>query len=70
MAAPNFSHIYSALIAVINTKLPEIINLLIKRVILQFQRSYKRNNKIVCYATMKMLAHLINQQVLNDYCGL
>jgi pre-mRNA-splicing factor CWC22 len=34
MAAPNFSHIFAALIAVINTKLPEIINLLIKRVIL------------------------------------
>lgn len=34
MAAPSFSHIYCALIAVINTKLPEIINLLIRRVIL------------------------------------
>lgn len=47
MASPNFTHVYSALVAVINTKLPEIINLLIKRVILQFQKAYKRNNKVI-----------------------
>ena len=36
MASPNFTHVYAALIAVINTKLPEIVQLIIKRVILQF----------------------------------
>ena len=46
MASPNFTHVYVALIAVINTKLPEIVNLIIRRVILQFQRSFKRNNKV------------------------
>ena len=46
MASPNFTHVYAALVAVINTKLPEIINLLIRRVILQFQKAYKRNNKV------------------------
>lgn len=46
MASPNFTHVYAALAAVINTKLPEIINLLIRRVILQFQKAYKRNNKV------------------------
>ena len=64
MASPNFTHVYAALIAVINTKLPEIGNLIVKRVMLQFKRSYHRNNKIVCIATTKMLAHLINQRVL------
>ena len=34
MTAPNFTHVYTALIAVINTKLPEIVNLILKRVIL------------------------------------
>lgn len=47
MASPNFTHVYAALVAVINTKLPEIINLLIRRVILQFQKAYKRNNKVL-----------------------
>jgi pre-mRNA-splicing factor CWC22 len=70
MASPNFTHVYAALIAVINTKLPEIANLIIRRVVLQFQRAYKRNNKIVCMATTRMIAHLINQQVLSDFVGL
>ena len=34
MSAPNFTHVYAALIAVINTKLPEIVNLIIRRNIL------------------------------------
>ena len=47
MASPNFSHVYAALIAVINTKVPEIGLLISKRVIIQFKRSFERNNKIV-----------------------
>ncbi len=46
MASPNFTHVYASLIAVINTKLPEIANLIIRRVVLQFQRAYSRNNKV------------------------
>ena len=34
MSAPNFTHVYAALIAVINTKVPEIVNLIIRRNIL------------------------------------
>lgn len=60
MASPNFSHVYSALIAVINTKLPDLVRLIINRYIVQFQRAYKRNNKIVCMATTRMLAHFVN----------
>lgn len=37
---------------------------------LMFNRSFKRNNKIVCMATTKMIAHLINQRVLGDFVGL
>jgi pre-mRNA-splicing factor CWC22 len=66
MASPNFTHVYAALAAVINSKLPNVIKLLIDRYILQFQKSYKRNNKIVCMATTRMLAHLVNQQVIGD----
>jgi pre-mRNA-splicing factor CWC22 len=70
MAAPNFTHVYAALVAVINTKLPEIGDLLINRVILQFQRSFKRNDKLVCMATTKMIAHLVNQQVVHELLAL
>ena len=70
MASPNFTHVYTALIAVINTKVPEIGLLISKRVIIQFKRSFQRNNKIVCVATTKMIAHLINQRVLGEYIAL
>jgi pre-mRNA-splicing factor CWC22 len=33
MASPTFTHVYAALIAAINTKLPDIARLLIHRVI-------------------------------------
>jgi len=70
MAAPGFTHVYAALIAVVNTKLPEIGALLTTRVILQFQRAYKRNDKLVCIATTKMVAHLTNQQVVHELLAL
>jgi len=51
------------LLAVINTKLPEIGELLLKRVIFQFRRAYKRRDKIVATALVRFIAHLVNQQV-------
>ncbi len=33
-SSPNFTHVYTALIAIINTKLPDIVNLIIRRVLL------------------------------------
>ena len=70
MASPNFTHVYCALISVINTKVPEIGLLIAKRVIIQFKRSFERNNKIVCVATTRMIAHLVNQKVIGEYLAL
>lgn len=70
MASPQFSAIFSALVAVINTKMPEIGELVLKRVILQFRRSFKRNDKVVCVAATKFLAALINQQVVHELLAL
>jgi pre-mRNA-splicing factor CWC22 len=70
MASPNFTHVYAALIAVINTKVPEIGLIIAKRVLIQFKRSFERNNKIVCVATTKMIAHLVNQRILGEYVAL
>ena len=47
MASPNFTHVYAALVAAINTQLPGVVKVLIARYVTQFQKSYKRNNKIV-----------------------
>jgi pre-mRNA-splicing factor CWC22 len=70
MASPGFTHVYAALIAVINTKLPEIGELLLKRLIVSFKRAYKRNNKVVAVAAAKFLGHLVNQQVAHEIIAL
>jgi pre-mRNA-splicing factor CWC22 len=70
MASPGFSSVYAALIAVINTKFPEIGELLLHRVVTQFKRSFKRNDKPVCLAALTFIAHLINQQVVHEVLAL
>jgi len=39
-ASPSFTHVYAALVAVINTKLPETIQLLLHRLVHSFQKAY------------------------------
>lgn len=50
----------------VNTKLPQVGELLVKRLIVSFRKSYKRNDKAVCLSTTTFLAHLINQQVAHE----
>ena len=70
MASPNFTHVYAALLAVINTKFPYIVRLVIDRYLIQFNRSFKRNNKIICKGSAKMLAHCINQLIVHHVLAL
>merc|ERR1719456_1851152 len=70
MASPGFTHVFAALLAIINSKLPDIGDLLIRRVILQFRRAYKRNDKIVTTAAIKFMAHLVNQKVVSELLAL
>lgn len=70
MASPGFTHVFAALISVLNAKLPDIGDLLIRRVILQFRRAYKRNDKIVTTAAIKFMAHLVNQKVVSELLAL
>jgi pre-mRNA-splicing factor CWC22 len=70
MASPGFTHVYAALLAILNSKLPELGELVLKRVLLQFRRAYRRNDKIVCTACVKFLAHLVNQRVVHEVLAL
>lgn len=70
LASPGFTHVYAALIAVVNTKLPENGELLIKRVVFQFRKAFKRNDKIVAIGLVKFIAHLVNQQVVHEILAL
>ena len=46
LTSPGFTHVYAALIAIVNTKLPEVGELLLKRVVFQFRRAFRRNDKV------------------------
>ncbi|CEI39317.1 Pre-mRNA-splicing factor cwc22 [Fusarium venenatum] len=61
-----FTPIYAAMAAIVNTKLPQVGELLIRRLVLQFRKGFKRNDKAVCLSSTTFLAHLINQQVQHE----
>ena len=68
--SPVFSQVYSCLVAIVNTKLPTNGELILHRLVTQFKKSYKRKNKNECVATVKFIAHLINQGVAHELLAL
>ncbi|KAH9918401.1 MIF4G-domain-containing protein [Epithele typhae] len=65
-----FTPVFAALVAIINTKLPQVGELLFTRLISQFRRSFKRNDKIVCHSTTTFIAHLVNQSIADEIIAL
>ncbi|RZC71060.1 hypothetical protein C5167_034267 [Papaver somniferum] len=70
MASPGFTDVFAALSAVINTKFPEVGELLLRRILLQLKRAYRRNDKPQLLAATKFIAHLVNQQVAHEIIAL
>lgn len=62
--SPTYSNVYAAVVAVINSHFPNIGMLIIHRLLIQFKRCYKRNDKTSTVTVSKFIAHLINQQVV------
>lgn len=62
-ASPNFTAVYAALVAIVNTRVQEIGELLLHRLIDKFKKAYRRNNREALLTTVTFLAHLLNQQV-------
>ncbi|GAB0089233.1 Pre-mRNA-splicing factor CWC22 homolog [Sergentomyia squamirostris] len=69
-ASPTFTHVYAALVAVINSKFPNIGELLLKRLVIQFKRGFRRNDKSICISSSRFLAHLVNQRVAHEILSL
>lgn len=61
-----FSAVYAAMAAIVNTKLPQVGELLVKRLVVQFKKAFKRNDKAVCLSATTFLAQLTNQQVIHE----
>ncbi|KAM3291354.1 pre-mRNA-splicing factor CWC22 [Capsicum chacoense] len=64
---PIFTDVFAALVAVVNSKIPVIGDLLLRRLILQLN---KPANKPQLLASLKFVAHLGNQQVVHDLIAL
>ncbi|KAJ8916237.1 hypothetical protein NQ315_016376 [Exocentrus adspersus] len=69
-ASPTFTNVYAALVSVINSKFPSIGELLLKRLVLQFKRGFKQNNKLICISAATFIAHLVNQRVAHEILAL
>lgn len=69
-ASPTFTHVYGALVAVINSKFPSIGELLLKRLVIQFKRGFRRNDKSICLSSSRFMAHLVNQRVAHEILAL
>ncbi|KDE08002.1 hypothetical protein MVLG_01705 [Microbotryum lychnidis-dioicae p1A1 Lamole] len=59
-----FTPVFASLVSVINSKLPQVGELLVHRLIHQFKRSLKRNDKATLVATTMFIAHLVNHSVV------
>jgi len=70
ISSPNYAHIYVALIAVINTKLPECGELLVTRAILAFRKGYQRRDRMVVSSVLALLGHLFNQGLTHELLSL
>ena len=61
-----FTPIFAAMAAIVNTKLPQVGELLLSRLVVQFRKAFKRNDKAVCISSTTFIAHLCNQQVVHE----
>ncbi|KAI0528080.1 hypothetical protein F5B22DRAFT_18524 [Xylaria bambusicola] len=61
-----FTPVLAAMAAIINSKLPQVGELLVKRLVMQFRKSFRRNDRAVASSSTLFLAHLANQQVVHE----
>ncbi|XP_053554494.1 pre-mRNA-splicing factor CWC22 homolog isoform X2 [Bombina bombina] len=60
-ASPIFTHVYAAVVAIINSKFPQIGELILKRLILNFRKGYRRNDKAHEVLALEMLTLLLER---------
>ncbi|KAJ8083115.1 pre-mRNA-splicing factor cwc22 [Marasmius tenuissimus] len=65
-----FTPVFAALVAIINSKLPQVGELVLTRLISQFRRAFKRNDKTICHSTTTFIGHLVNQGVAHEIIAL
>jgi len=66
VSSPTYCSVYAALVAVLNSKLPEVGELILQRAVLSFRRHFRRREKQACTATALFLGHLFHQHVVHE----
>jgi len=69
-ASPTFTPVYASLVSIINTKIPADGELILTRLLSQFRKSFRRNDKDTCLSVSRYLAHLCNQKVAHEVVAL
>ena len=70
VASPGYTHVYASVAAVVNTKLPELGELLLTRVVVRFRQAFASRNKAEATALVRFVAHLVNQLVAHEVLAL
>lgn len=65
VVSQNFSPVYAAVVAAVNARLPEVGELLLGRIVAQLKRGMDEKDRGVCLASVKFIAHLLNQSVVD-----
>ena len=66
LTSPEYSAVYSSLMCVINSKLPELGELFLHRLLDQLHRGLKMKKKLIILNSMKFIAFLYNQQMFAE----
>ncbi|CAK7202652.1 pre-mRNA-splicing factor cwc22 [Sporothrix eucalyptigena] len=61
-----FTPVYACIAACVNSKLPAVGELLLRRLLLRFRKGFRRNDKAVCRSATTFIAHLVNTQVADE----
>jgi pre-mRNA-splicing factor CWC22 len=65
VVSQNFSPAYAAVVCALNARLPELGQVLLARIISQLKRGMDASDRGVCVASVKFVAHLYNQSVVD-----
>lgn len=64
--SPTYAQVYASLVAVLNTKLPEIGELILVRSILTFRQSYARQDRSLTMSITNFIGCLFNQGICHE----
>lgn len=65
LVSSDFTAVFASIIAAINTRVPEIGELILFRLVAQLKRGMEESDRGACIASIRFIAHLFNQSVVD-----